>query len=75
MKFPLESAEMQDFVAALEPVNACAEASAGFVWRLQDEDGDATAIRIFEDDRWLVNMSVWESPDHLKQFIASPAHL
>ena len=43
MKAPLESPEMADFVAQLEPVNALADSSPGFIWRLQTEDGDATA--------------------------------
>ena len=75
MKFPLDGPEMRDFVTALDPVNASAEASTGLVWRLQDDEGDATAIRIFDDDRWLVNMSVWESLDDLKRFITLPGHL
>ena len=47
---PLESPGMADFVANLERINALAEASPGFVWRLQDEAGDATAIRPFGED-------------------------
>ncbi len=52
-------------MALLEPVNALAEASAGFVWRLQTTEGDATAVRVFDDERFIVNMSVWESLDQL----------
>jgi len=59
MKTPLESAEMADFVANLERINALAEGSPGYVWRLQDEAGDATAIRPFGDEVW-VNMSLWQ---------------
>jgi len=47
---PLDSPLIADFVAALDPVNAMADASPGFVWRLQTEDGNATAIRAFERD-------------------------
>ena len=65
MKAPLESPEMADFVAQLEPVNALADSSPGFIWRLQTEDGDATAVRAFGDDRLIVNMSVWKSVDVL----------
>ncbi len=49
---------MAGFKAALEPINALADAAPGFVWRLQTEDGDATAIRPYEDERMMVNMSV-----------------
>lgn len=64
-----------DFVNALDTVNEYADQSQGFVWRLQSDDGNATAIRIFNDDQWLVNMSVWQSLEDLKAFIASPTHL
>src|SRR5215211_8202438 len=66
---PLDSPLLAEFVAALEPVNAAADASPGFVWRLQAEDGDATAVRAFGDDRLIVNMSVWESLDALRGFV------
>jgi hypothetical protein len=66
---PLDSELMQEFVAALDPVNATADSSPGFVWRLSTEDGNATAIRAFGDDRLIVNMSVWESLDALRTFV------
>ena len=72
---PLDSALLADFVAALDPVNALADAADGFVWRLQTEDGDATAIRAFGDDRLIVNMSVWESLEALRGFVYSGPHL
>jgi hypothetical protein len=66
---PLDSARLAGFVSQLEPVNALADAAPGFVWRLQTEDGDATAIRPFDDDRLIVNMSVWESLQSLSDFV------
>ncbi|MGZ5361671.1 MAG: DUF3291 domain-containing protein, partial [Solirubrobacterales bacterium] len=72
---PLDSAALAGFVAKLEPVNALADAAPGFVWRLQTEDGDATAIRAFGDDRLIVNMSVWESVNALWSFIYDGGHL
>ena len=71
---PLDSARLADFVAALAPVNALADAGDGFVWRLQTEDGDATAVRAFGDDRLIVNMSVWESPSALAAFVFRGEH-
>ena len=71
---PLDSARLADFVAALAPVNALADAADGFVWRLQTEDGDATAVRGFGDDRLIVNMSVWESPETLAAFVFRSGH-
>ena len=72
---PLESQLLAEFVAALEPVNALADRSPGFVWRLQTEDGDATGIRAFGDDRLIVNMSVWQSLEALRAFVYSGDHL
>ena len=72
---PIDSPALAGFVALLEPVNALADAAPGFVWRLQDEGGDATAINAFDDDRILVNMSVWETVDALWNFTYSGEHL
>jgi heme-degrading monooxygenase HmoA len=65
---------MAGFKAALEPINALADEAPGFVWRLQTEDGDATAIRPYEDDRMMVNMSVWESIEALRAFVYTSGH-
>lgn len=62
------------FKAALEPINALADEAPGFVWRLQTEDGDATAIRPYEDERMMVNMSVWESIEALRAFVYTSGH-
>ena len=71
---PLESPPLAEFIAALEPINAIADKSPGFVWRLQTEEGDATSIRAFDDDMLLVNMSVWESLDALSAFVYQSDH-
>ena len=78
---PLDSTQLADFVAALDPVNAVADAAPGFVWRLQTEDGNATALRAFEEDAEgadggiLVNMSVWESVEALAAYVYADAHI
>ncbi|HLA30082.1 MAG TPA: DUF3291 domain-containing protein [Pseudomonas sp.] len=73
MQQPLESPGMADFVANLERINALAEASPGFVWRLQDEAGDATAIRPFGEEV-LVNLSLWRDVEALKDYVYKSAH-
>ena len=65
---------MQEFMARLEEINALAERSPGFVWRLQTEDGDATAIRPYNDDRVMINMSVWADFDSLRSYVFRSAH-
>ena len=74
LRGPLSSPLLADFVAALEPINALADASPGFVWRLQTEDGDATSILAFEDERILVNLSVWTSIEVLGDFVYRSRH-
>ena len=75
MKEPLESSGMADFVANLDRINALAEVSPGFVWRLQTEAGDATAIRPFENENMLLNMSVWRDVESLNQYVYRSAHV
>jgi hypothetical protein len=74
MKEPLESPGMADFVANLDRINALAEQSAGFVWRLQTEEGDATALRPMGETT-LVNMSVWQDVASLSAFVFRSAHV
>ena len=61
---PIDSPQLSDFVANLDRINALADDSPGFVWRLQTEDGDATGIDYFGSDK-IVNLSVWESVETL----------
>lgn len=74
MLAPLDDPQMADFIARLNEVNALADASPGFVWRLQAEEGNATYLRPYEDDRILFNMSVWESIEQLKEYVYRSAH-
>lgn len=72
---PVESQQLAEFMAALDPINAIADASPGFVWRLQTETGNATSIHCFGDDRLIVNMSVWTSLEALGDFVFRSAHV
>jgi hypothetical protein len=75
LRRPLDSPESADFVAGLKPINALADASPGFVWRLTDEGGqDATSIHPDGDDM-IVNLSVWESREALWDFTYRSDHL
>ena len=74
MNEPLEAPGMADFVANLDRVNALAETSPGFVWRLQTDEGDATAVRPMGADV-LVNMSVWRDVDSLNNYVYGSAHV
>lgn len=74
MREPLESPGMADFVANLDRINALAECSPGFVWRLQTEDGNATAMRPLGEDT-LVNVSVWRDVESLNRYVYGSAHV
>lgn len=73
-KYSMDAPEIKGFVDNLDAVNKIADSSKGFVWRLQDESGDATSIQAFDDPNIIVNMSVWESVKDLKNFIYHTHH-
>lgn len=74
MLAPIDDPVMADFVANLDPINALADQSQGFVWRLQTTEGNATSLRVFDDDFLIVNMSVWESVEALHQYVYYSDH-
>jgi Domain of unknown function (DUF3291) len=74
MKEPLESPRMADFVANLDRINALAESSPGFVWRLKTAEGNATGLRPLGEDT-LVNVSVWKDVESLNKYVYQSAHV
>jgi GNAT superfamily N-acetyltransferase len=75
MVAPTDDPSVAEFMDGLDRINAIADASLGFVWRLQTGDGNATSIQIFPDPLTLVNMSVWESVDALKAYVYQTDHV
>ncbi len=75
MLAPIDSPVMADFFNNLTPINELAEGSEGFVWRLKDETNNATAIKVYDDDFIIVNMSVWKNIDSLFQFAYKSKHI
>jgi hypothetical protein len=75
MRGALEDPVMSGFVERLESLNALADASPGFVWRYQTDAGDATEIRVFDDELILFNMSVWESVERLEDYVYRSNHV
>lgn len=71
---PIDDPRIADFVAALDPVNALAEAAPGFVWRLKSDGGNATDIVYSDDPLVIVNMSVWQSMEALKSYVYTGGH-
>lgn len=74
MLAPIDDPLMADFVAQLPPINALAEASPGFVWRLQSDSGDATSIKVYDDNMIIINLTVWESVEALREYVYKSAH-
>lgn len=73
---PIDSPVMAEFVANLDRINELAESTPGFVWRLQTEEGNATAIRPYpENENMAVNLSVWADVDALRRFVFQSAHV
>ncbi len=74
VKGPPNSAVMAPFMARLAEINEFADRAPGFVWRLQTPAGDATYLRPYDDERILINMSVWDSLESLKAYVYRTAH-
>jgi hypothetical protein len=75
MLAPIDSPVMKDFVDNLDRINALAESSKGFVWRLKTDDNNATSLRIMDDDFLIVNLSVWQDLSSLFDFVYRTAHV
>ena len=74
LRYPTDDLRMADFMNNLDLVNALAERSKGFVWRLKDDSGNATNIRPCDDAQMAVNLSVWESVEALERFVWQTIH-
>jgi hypothetical protein len=75
IRAPLDDPQMAGFMNRLDEINALADSSPGFVWRLQTTEGNATYFRPYpHDDRILMNMSVWETVEALKDFVYKTVH-
>ena len=70
----MDAPQMKEFVNAIAAVNEIADHAPGFIWRLQDDSGNATGISAFDDPNMLVNLSVWESTEQLKDFMFKTLH-
>lgn len=73
MKYGIDDPKMTGFVDQLDNINALADASPGFVWRLKTEEGDVTAMCYFGSDI-LVNMSLWQDVETLFNYVYQSSH-
>ncbi len=72
---PIDDPQLAGFVERLDDINALADRSPGFVWRLQSDSGNATDIEVSDDPNFIVNMSVWESLEALFNYVYKSDHL
>ena len=75
LRAPVDAPETAAFMAALDPINALADAAPGFVWRLQTDEGNATSVSFNDDPMVIINMSVWESIEALSEFVYRTEHV
>jgi Domain of unknown function (DUF3291) len=73
--YPADDPRNADFMDNLGRINAIAESSSGYIWRLKDDSGNATAIQAFDDPKVIVNMSVWDSIENLQLFAYRSEHV
>lgn len=74
MKAPLTDPLMAGFVARLDEINALAERSKGFVWRLQTDEENAEQVAAFERDGMVFNLTLWRSIEALRDFVYKTLH-
>ncbi|MGB0906307.1 MAG: DUF3291 domain-containing protein [Maricaulaceae bacterium] len=75
--YPMDDPRMESFTGRIDAINALSDRSEGFIWRLTDGDAEvdgALSLRLPDDDKTLVNMSVWASIEALYAFIYKTAH-
>ena len=71
-KYPTTDPRMAEFMDNLDRVNALAERSPGFVWRLKGDNNNATEFRVGDDNA--ANLSVWETPKDLENYVFKTVH-
>jgi uncharacterized protein DUF3291 len=74
LRFPLHSPQAREFVTAVDRINCLAEQSPGFVWRYDSGDAHGSAPDVIDDPLVLVNLSVWQSYEHLHAYVYRTTH-
>ena len=75
LRAPIDDPLIAEFADGLDRINALADESPGFVWRLQTEEGNATSIQTTEDETFIINMSVWHTAEHLFDYVYRTDHV
>jgi hypothetical protein len=75
LRAPIDHPMIKDFADNLDPINALAEASPGFVWRLTGDGNNATDLQPFDDALIAINMSVWTDIPSLGAYVYRSGHV
>ena len=77
LKAPLDDPSMAEFQAAMDPINALAKRTPGFVWSLDSPlyEADVAAVPELRDDPLCMpQLSLWESHTALQHFAFKSGH-
>ena len=72
--YPLDDLRMSEFMNNMDNINALAERSPGFVWRMKSDSGNATDISVLGDAEIISNRSVWEDIASLGNCVFNTVH-
>lgn len=75
LKAPIDHPMIKDFAGNLDRINALAEGSPGFVWRLKGDGNNATDLAIGDDPLFIPNLSVWTDIPSLGAFVYRSGHI
>ncbi len=71
---PQDDPRVAEFIENIDRINAQAENSPGFVWRLKDDTGTALSFQAFENPLIISNLSVWQDVESLRHFVYNTQH-
>jgi Domain of unknown function (DUF3291) len=71
---PPDHPQVAGFFAQPDSINALAEASPGFVWRLKGEGNNAIDLQPTPDPLLIINLSAWESAETLFDYVYRSGH-
>ena len=75
IRYPTEDPRMAGFMDNLDRVNALAEKSPGFVWRMTGEGNNNMDVTREDDPGMNYNLSVWRSAEDLEHFVWKTLHV
>ena len=73
-RYPLDDPRMAGFMDNLDKLNALAERSKGYIWRMKSDSGNATDLAVPGDEEMISNMSVWENVESLGDYVFNTIH-